>query len=75
MKLKANVVKKAVKQLGFGGQSRLARKLGVKPQAVQLWCSTGVIPSKRVLDVERITGVSRHELRPDLYPKEPNQAA
>jgi DNA-binding transcriptional regulator YdaS (Cro superfamily) len=26
------------------------------------------VPAERVLDVERITGISRHELRPDLYP-------
>ena len=26
------------------------------------------VPAERVLEVERLTGVSRHELRPDLYP-------
>ena len=53
-----------------GGQSALARKLGVKPQAVQRWCATGTVPSNRVLDVERVTDgqVTRNELRPDLYP-------
>jgi hypothetical protein len=25
---------------------------------------------ERELDVERVTGVSRHQLRPDLYPRE-----
>lgn len=25
------------------------------------------VPAERVLDVERVTGISRHELRPDLY--------
>ncbi|MDQ0305303.1 transcriptional regulator [Ancylobacter polymorphus] len=29
------------------------------------------VPAERVLDVERITGISRHDLRPDLYPREP----
>lgn len=28
----------------------------------------GRVPAERVLDVERVTGVPRHELRPDLYP-------
>jgi DNA-binding transcriptional regulator YdaS (Cro superfamily) len=26
------------------------------------------VPVARVLDVERITGITRHELRPDIYP-------
>lgn len=76
MKKRANVVQKPVKSLGFGGQSRLARKLGIKPQSVQAWCAIGVIPPSRVLEVEKITGFSRHELRPDLYPPvDPSQAA
>lgn len=56
--------------IAVGGQSSLARKLGVKPQAVQRWCSTCTVPANRVLDIERATecAVSRHELRPDLYP-------
>lgn len=57
-----------------GSQSALARKLGIKPQAVQRWCSTGVVPAKRVIDIERITegAVTRYELRPDLYPERPD---
>ena len=51
-----------------GGQSALARKLGVKPQAVQKWCASGKIPPLRVLAVEAATGVSRKKLRPDIYP-------
>jgi hypothetical protein len=30
------------------------------------WERSG-IPAERVLEVERITGVSRHQLRPDLF--------
>ena len=26
------------------------------------------VPPRRVLDVERVTGVPRHLLRPDIYP-------
>jgi DNA-binding transcriptional regulator YdaS (Cro superfamily) len=33
-------------------------------------CSSGRVPAKRVIAVERISGVSRRELRPDLYPAE-----
>lgn len=49
-----------------GNKSELARRLGVKVQSIQQWKR---IPAERVLDVERVTGVPRHELRPDLYPE------
>jgi DNA-binding transcriptional regulator YdaS (Cro superfamily) len=53
-----------------GGQSALARKLGCTPQAVQKMCATGRVPPHRVLAVESASGVSRHELAPELYPRE-----
>ncbi|MGY6240563.1 YdaS family helix-turn-helix protein (plasmid) [Burkholderia ambifaria] len=53
-----------------GGQSALARKLGCTSQAVSKMCSTGRVPAERVIAIEAATGVSRHELRPDLYPLE-----
>jgi DNA-binding transcriptional regulator YdaS (Cro superfamily) len=51
-----------------GGAGELARKLGIKPQAISQWEK---VPPLRVLEVERATGVPRHRLRPDLYPIEP----
>lgn len=49
-----------------GGPSALASQLGnLTSQAVSQWRR---IPAERVLDVERITGIARHELRPDIYP-------
>jgi DNA-binding transcriptional regulator YdaS (Cro superfamily) len=51
-----------------GGQSALARLLRVTPQAVQKMCASGRVPAERVLEIEKATGVSRHELRPDIYP-------
>lgn len=53
-----------------GGQSALARELGCTPQAVQRMCATGRIPAERVLRIEQVSGIPRHELRPDLYPLE-----
>lgn len=50
-----------------GGQDKLARLIGVTPQAVSQWDE---VPPLRVLAVEAVSGVSRHELRPDLYPLE-----
>jgi DNA-binding transcriptional regulator YdaS (Cro superfamily) len=44
---------------------RVARELGVTRAAVTKWRR---VPAERVLAVERISGVSRHDLRPDLYP-------
>lgn len=56
-----------------GGLTRaaLAAQLGVSRAAVSMWCNgiTGIKP-ERVPAVERITGVPRHVLRPDVYSSE-----
>lgn len=52
---------------GAGGQAELAKAIGVSAQAISQWDE---VPPLRVLSVERASGVSRHELRPDLYPLE-----
>jgi DNA-binding transcriptional regulator YdaS (Cro superfamily) len=56
-----------------GGQTALARALGLKSQgSISNWLLRDKrVPAERVLEVERATGVSRHDLRPDLYPREP----
>lgn len=51
-----------------GGQRALGRQLGIAGNAVRQWLR---VPAERVLEVERLTGVSRHDLRPDIYPIEP----
>lgn len=55
-----------------GSQSELARRIGVKQMHVWNWLnrSKGKVPAEYVLPIEKATGVSRHELRPDLYPIE-----
>lgn len=53
-----------------GGQSEVARLLGIAQQSVSEWVARGVVPPKRVLEIERLTGVPRHRLRPDIYPPE-----
>jgi DNA-binding transcriptional regulator YdaS (Cro superfamily) len=48
-----------------GGPVSLAKALGgITPQAISQWTK---VPAERVLEVERITGVSRHALRPDIF--------
>ena len=47
--------------------SEVATALGVQPPAVSKWSRRGV-PAERVLEVERITGIPRSALRPDIYP-------
>ncbi|MCG9054743.1 helix-turn-helix domain-containing protein [Laribacter hongkongensis] len=42
----------------------------VKQQHISYWKKSEKVPAEYVLSIERETGVSRHELRPDLYPKE-----
>jgi len=56
-----------------GGQAALARFCGVSQPSVHKWLKRSQgIPAERVLAVERATGgkISRHELRPDIYPRE-----
>jgi DNA-binding transcriptional regulator YdaS (Cro superfamily) len=68
------VIKSAIERAAFavGGQTALARELGLRPQTVQKMCSKGRVKAEHVLPIERITkgAVTRHELRPDLYPLE-----
>jgi DNA-binding transcriptional regulator YdaS (Cro superfamily) len=46
----------------------LARALDVDKATISRW-QHGVIPAERVPEVERSTGISRHDLRPDLWPR------
>lgn len=55
-----------------GGQTQLARLLGVKQANVWHWLNRADhVPAEFALAIERATGgqVARHELRPDLYPE------
>jgi DNA-binding transcriptional regulator YdaS (Cro superfamily) len=52
-----------------GGQSAFGRLIGKSQSTVWDWIRyKRPLPAEHVLTAERETGVSRHELRPDLYP-------
>ncbi|MCU6345958.1 MULTISPECIES: transcriptional regulator [Enterobacter] len=53
--------------LRTGSASTLGALIGVSKMAVSLWRRKG-IPAERVLSIYGVTGVTPHELRPDLYP-------
>ncbi len=55
-----------------GGVGALARALGIAQPSVSNWSR---VPAERVIAVEAATGVPRGDLRPDLYPADPAQAA
>jgi DNA-binding transcriptional regulator YdaS (Cro superfamily) len=52
-----------------GLMTRLAAQLGIERGAVAQWKQ---VPPERVPDVSRLTGIPRHQLRPDLW--EPPEA-
>ena len=58
---------KAVRQVG--SQSAFGRLVGRAQSLVNDWLRKGKpLPAELVLTVESATGISRHELRPDIYP-------
>ncbi len=54
-----------------GRFKHLAEAIGVFPSAISQWTK---VPAERVLAVEEFTGLSRHDLRPDLFGPAPKPA-
>lgn len=48
-----------------GGPVAVGKALGITHQAVLQWDQC---PPIRVIELERLSGIPRHELRPDIYP-------
>lgn len=57
-----------------GGMDAFQSAMNVARRTVFLWKQQGV-PAERVPEIEAATGVSRHALRPDLWPAPAAQAA
>lgn len=53
-----------------GGPTKMAEAIGVKRPSVYKWFRQ--VPGERAIAIEKATGgkVTRHQLRPDLYPLE-----
>jgi DNA-binding transcriptional regulator YdaS (Cro superfamily) len=64
-----NALERAVE--AAGGQSALARGIGGKIKQAHVWnwlnLAGGKVPAQHVISIEEFTGVSRHELRPDIF--------
>lgn len=55
----------------YGSQQAMADDLGVTQPTIWRWLNQSKqLPPEYVLRVETATGVSRHQLRPDIYPIE-----
>ena len=60
-----------------GGQKPLADLIGTTQSHVWYWLnkSKNGVPSERALAVEQATGISRHELREDIFGPKPEVAS
>lgn len=66
MKSKSPSVSAIIKQLG--GATKAAEALGLSgPSVVLNWRKRNSVPADKALAVEALTGISRHDLRPDVF--------
>lgn len=60
----------------LGGLTKTATSLGIdNPSVIANWRTRGRVPADKVLEVEAATGISRHELRADIFGPAPESAA
>ncbi len=74
----SSVVAQVIEELGYSWMaqhfpSKAPGRDTVTPQAIRKWAEFGV-PAERVLEFERVTGIPRTRIRPDLYPSEDRAA-
>ncbi|WLR92921.1 transcriptional regulator [Shinella zoogloeoides] len=73
METHANIVDRIVTDLG--GLTKTATALGLRnPSVVANWRKRGRVPYQRAVEIERLTGISRHILRPDVFGPQPEAA-
>lgn len=62
----SNALEKAIEVAG--SQAELARRIGKKQAHVWNWLHRDkIVPAEVVLAIEQATGVTRYELRPDVF--------
>lgn len=54
-----------------GTLTAVARALGITRQAIHMWPEIGP-PARHVIPLEEMSGVSRHQIRPDLFGADPS---
>ena len=57
-----------------GTLKKVADRLGITPQAIAMWPDKGP-PARHVLELEAMSGVSRYQIRPDIYGPAPEGRA
>lgn len=58
----------------LGGLTKAASALGIEnPSVVANWRTRGRVPADRALDIETVSGISRHDLRPDIFGPAPSE--
>lgn len=62
-----NIVQKAIEASGAGTQARFAEMLGKGQTAVAKYVKAGRFPRSIILEVERVSGIPREELAPELF--------
>ena len=50
-----------------GSMGKLGKTLGISAQAIQQWRE---VPAERIIAIEKVTGIPRERLRPDLFRRE-----
>jgi len=73
MNNQTNALKKAISIAG--DQTKLSKAINSSQQNISYWLKTGKVAADKVIPIEKATGVSRYELRPDIFPKEGHQQA
>lgn len=63
--MKRSHLSKLLRDRGLS-QSSVAARLGVDKATVSRWLA-GKVPPERAIEMERLVGVERHLLRPDLW--------
>ena len=62
-----NIVNRAILESGAGTQARFAEMLGKGQTAIAKYVKAGKFPRSVILDVERVSGIPRNELAPELF--------